>query len=249
MLDKIDIKKINSIAIKAGEEILKIYNQNFEVKKKEDNSPLTKADLISNKIICESLNQLYPKIPIISEESAKIPYKTRKEWEYLWLVDPLDGTKEFVKRNGEFTVNIALIHKQEPVLGVIYAPVLKDLYFAKKGSGAFKNEKPLPFIKKHNTLRVIASRSHLSKETKDFISSIKTEKKIEIISKGSSLKFALLAENLADIYPRLSPTMEWDTAAGDAILRECKRKIVRYEDRKPLIYNKENLKNPYFIAL
>ncbi len=249
MLNKIDIDKVASIALKAGEEIMKIYKEGFEVDLKSDNSPLTKADLASNEIICSSLRKLYPDIPIISEENAQTPYEIRKEWEYLWLIDPLDGTKEFIKRNGEFTVNIALIHNQTPIAGVIYAPVLKELYKAQKGKGAYKNDKKInPTKQKRDTFRVVASRSHLSKETQEFINSIKTDKKIEIISRGSSLKFCLIAENQADIYPRLSPTMEWDTAAGDAIVRECNKEVVRYEDNKPLIYNKEDLRNPWFIA-
>ncbi len=248
MLKNIDINEINNIAKKAGEEILEIYNETFEVKQKKDHSPLTKADIASNEIICKNLQKLYPNIPIISEENREIEYKERKKWEYLWLIDPLDGTKEFIKRNGEFCINIALIYKNKPVLGVIYSPVSKDIYYAKEGSGAFKNGKKLPFKKTHNTLRVIISRSHLSKETKDFINSIKTEKQIELIQKGSALKFTLLAENKADIYPRLSKTMEWDTAAGDAIIRECGKKVLDFKNKTPFIYNKENLTNPWFIA-
>ena len=257
MLKKIDIQKINFIAKKAGDEIMKIYQQDFEVDYKKDNSPLTKADIKSNEIITESLKDLYPEIPILSEENKEVPYNIRKNWEYFWLIDPLDGTKEFVKKNGEFTVNIALIHKDTPVLGVIYAPVLEILYYAQKEKGAFKqekNKKPqrLPIYKHTNndTLKVIVSKSHYNQETKYFVDNLKNKykKTIEFIRIGSSLKLCLIAEGKADIYPRLAPTMEWDIAAGQAIVEQAGGEVVEFKTKTPLKYNKQNLLNSYFVT-
>ena len=257
MLKKIDIQKINFIAKKAGDEIMKIYQQDFEVDYKKDNSPLTKADIKSNEIITESLKDLYPEIPILSEENKEVPYNIRKNWEYFWLIDPLDGTKEFVKKNGEFTVNIALIHKNTPVLGIIYVPVLEILYYAKKEKGAFKkekNKKPqrLPIYKhaNNNTLKVIVSKSHYNQETKDFVNNLKNQykKTIEFIRIGSSLKLCLIAEGKADIYPRLAPTMEWDIAAGQAIVEQAGGEVVEFKTKTPLKYNKQNLLNSYFVT-
>ena len=257
MLNKIDIQKINSIAKKAGDEIMKIYQQDFDVDYKADNSPLTKADIKSNEIITESLKDLYPEIPILSEENKEVPYNIRRNWEYFWLIDPLDGTKEFVKKNGEFTVNIALIHKNTPVLGVIYAPALEILYYAQKEKGAFKqekNKKPqrLPIYKHTNndTLKVIVSKSHYNQETKYFVDNLKNKykKTIEFIRIGSSLKLCLIAEGKADIYPRLAPTMEWDIAAGQAIVEQAGGEIVEFKTQTPLKYNKQNLLNPWFVT-
>jgi 3'(2'), 5'-bisphosphate nucleotidase len=257
MLNNIDIQKINSIAQKAGDEIMKIYQQDFDVDYKANNSPLTKADIKSNEIINESLKGLYPEIPILSEENKEVPYNIRKNWEYFWLIDPLDGTKEFVKKNGEFTVNIALIHKDTPVLGVIYAPALEILYYAKKEKGAFKQEKDkkpqrLPIYKHTNndTLKVIVSKSHYNQETKYFVNDLKNQckKTIEFIRIGSSLKLCLIAEGKADIYPRLAPTMEWDIAAGQAITEQAGGEIVGFKTQTPLKYNKQNLLNPRFIT-
>ena len=256
MLKKIDIQKINSIAKKAGNEIMKIYQQDFEVDYKADNSPLTKADIKSNEIITESLKDLYPEIPILSEENKEVPYNIRRNWEYFWLIDPLDGTKEFVKKNGEFTVNIALIYKNMPVLGVIYAPVLDLLYYAQKDQGAFKQDKnkksqrlPIYNYPDNHTLKVIVSKSHYNQETKEFVNNLKSQyEKIEFINIGSSLKLCLIAEGKADIYPRLAPTMEWDIAAGQTIVEESKGRIIKYKTEESIKYNKQNLLNPYFIA-
>jgi 3'(2'), 5'-bisphosphate nucleotidase len=257
MLNKIDIQKINSIAKKAGDEIMKIYQQGFDVDYKKDNSPLTEADIHSNEVIIKNLENLYPDIPILSEENKEIPYKTRKNWEYFWLIDPLDGTKEFVKKNGEFTVNIALIYKNMPVLGVIYAPVLDLLYYAQKDRGAFKQEKnkkpqrlPIYNHTNNDTLKVIVSKSHYNQETKEFVDNLKNQyEKIEFINIGSSLKFCLIAEGRADIYPRLAPTMEWDIAAGQSIVEESKGRITKYKTEESIKYNKQNLLNPYFITI
>lgn len=246
MLKNIDINEIKNIALKAGEAIMQVYERDFEIYEKEDKSPLSEADLLSNTIICDSLAKF--NLPILSEENSVISFEERKNWEYFFLVDPLDGTKEFIKRNGEFTVNIALIHKQSPVLGVVYAPALNLMYSAKKGEGAFKNDELLPLALNKDTYKIVASKSHMSDETKDFIDKLEVDKKKELISMGSSLKLCLVASDEADIYPRLAPTMEWDTAAADAIVREAKKMSYDFYSKKPLLYNKENLKNPYFVV-
>ena len=250
MLDKIELDIIVDIAKLAGDAIIEIYNKDFTIEYKNDKSPLTQADLKANEIICSALLKLYPSIPIMSEENKQVKYEIRENWEYYWCIDPVDGTKEFIKKNGEFTVNIALIHKDTPVLGVVYAPVLEDMYKAKKGKGAFKNNQKLPLLKNSHPkekLTVVASKSHLSQETQSFIDTLDT-KEIEQISKGSSLKLCMVAEGIADIYPRLAPTMEWDTAAADAIVRESGKITYQYDSNQPMIYNKENLLNPWFIV-
>ena len=256
MLKNIDIQKINSIAKKAGNKIMKIYYQDFDVDYKKDNSPLTKADIKSNEIITESLKDLYPEIPILSEENKEIPNNIRKNWEYFWLIDPLDGTKEFIKKNGEFTVNIALIYKNIPILGVVYAPALNLLYYAQKDRGAYKQEEnkylqKLPIYNHSNNdiLKIIVSKSHYNQETREFVNNLKKQyKNIEFINIGSSLKFCLIAEGKADIYPRIAPTMEWDTAAGQAVVEESKGRITKYKTKESMRYNKQNLLNPYFIT-
>jgi len=250
MLDKLDINHIIKIAKNAGSKALEIYNtHNLQIDYKDDNSPLTKADIQANQIICDNLKKLFPKIPIISEENKQIDYNIRKKYLYYWCIDPIDGTKEFIQKNGEFTINIALIYKNTPVLGVVYAPVLDELYYAKKGYGAFKNNKKLPLVKTSTNKYIItASKSHLSTETKQFINNIKTSKEKVIISKGSSLKLCMIASGEADIYPRLSPTMEWDTAAADAIVRESGKMVYQYNSNIPLQYNKPDLTNPWFIV-
>jgi 3'(2'), 5'-bisphosphate nucleotidase len=250
MLKTINLEEIVKIAQEAGDAIMEIYTKEFAIEYKEDKSPLTEADTKSNDIICKALLTLYPHIPILSEENKAAPYEERKEWEYFWLIDPIDGTKEFIKKNGEFTVNIALIHKNTPVLGVVYAPALKDMYKAKKGEGAFKNGAKLPLqINAHpeEKLSVVASKSHLSKETQEFIDALDT-KEIQQVSKGSSLKLCMVAEGVADIYPRLAPTMEWDTGAADAVVREAGKMSYQFDSDTPVVYNKENLLNPWFVV-
>lgn len=251
MLNQINIQEIVAIAKEAGNAIMKIYRQDFKVEYKQDESPLTLADKNAHDIIQVGLNQRSINIPILSEEGKDIPYEQRKEWVYFWLVDPLDGTKEFVKKNGEFTVNIALIHKDVPVLGVVYAPVLDICYWAKKGDGAFKNNQKLPLNtkKQKQTYKIVISRSHMSNDTQAFIDTIDENKAIELISIGSSLKICLVAEGEADIYPRLGSTMEWDTGAAHAIINEMGKSIVQYnQNQQALIYNKKNLLNPWFIV-
>jgi 3'(2'), 5'-bisphosphate nucleotidase len=250
MLETIDVEEIKKIALKAGEAVMQIYRKDFSVDYKDDKSPLTEADLKSNEIICSSLQQLYPNIPIISEENKQTEYEIRKEWEYYWCIDPIDGTKEFIKKNDEFTVNIALVHKNAPVLGVVYAPALDEMYSAKQGEGAFLNNQKLPLSineKKQECMKVVASKSHLSQETQEFIDALDT-KHVEQVSKGSSLKLCMVASGEADIYPRLGPTMEWDTAAADAVVREAGKITYQFEKNEPMVYNKEDLLNPWFIV-
>lgn len=252
MLDTIKLSEIETIALQAGNTIMEIYNKDFSIAYKDDKSPLTEADLAAHEMITQALSRY--NLPIMSEEGKEIPYKERKDWEYYWCVDPIDGTKEFIKKNGEFTVNIALIHKDTPVLGVVYAPALKDMYKAKKGEGAYKNNQKLPLTinqSPETSLKVIASKSHLSAETQTFIDDLaKTTQNIEQVSKGSSLKLVMVAEGGADVYPRLAPTMEWDTAAADAIVRESGKMTYQFDEKESIAleYNKENLLNPWFIV-
>lgn len=249
-------------AIIAGREIMTVYNTHIEVFTKADDSPLTNADQAANKEIVTLLEET--KIPIISEENKQIDYAIRSKWEQCWIVDPLDGTKEFIKRNGEFTVNIALIKNGVPKLGVIYVPVSKELYYADVDSKqAFKAKleshnstidevvklaQPVSPRANNKELRIVGSRSHLNQETKDFIKELNTTKEKTIVSKGSSLKFCLIAEGLADVYPRYAPTMEWDTAAGQAICEAVGVTVNALPDNIPLRYNKENLLNPWFLV-
>lgn len=270
--ENIDIFYLLQIAVKAGSKIVQVYEKDFVIEYKADNSPLTEADRGANDIITGELQNLYPRVPILSEENKEIPYEMRKRWEYLWLIDPLDGTKEFVKRNGEFTVNIALVQKGRPVLGVIYAPVKDTLYFGQEGIGAYKLLKcdklsnckdisdvfpysqKLPLDNSARPFTIVGSRSHMSKETQEFIEKQETAHgRIEILSIGSSLKFCIIAEGKADIYPRFGPTMEWDTAAGQAIVELTDGKVmetegIQHQGNKSLRYNKESLLNPWFIA-
>lgn len=246
--------KVVDIAIAAGAVILDIYNNasDLEIQSKDDNSPLTKADRAANEVICNGLEKLIPSHPIISEENKQLGFDIRKDYEYTWMVDPLDGTKEFIKRNGEFTVNIALIKDGKVIMGVVYAPVLNETYWAIKGEGAFlidqEGERKITantFTLQDSGLRVVCSRSHLNDETQAFVDDLNAP---ELVAKGSSLKFLILAKGEADLYPRIAPTMEWDTAAAHIVLEEAGGTVVRYEDKLPLEYNKENLLNPFFVA-
>jgi len=250
-------------AINAGKAITEVYEQeDYEMELKEDSSPLTIADKKSHHVLEESLSSNFD-IPILSEEGQEIPFEERKKWGTYWLIDPLDGTKEFINRNGEFTVNVALIKENIPVEGVIYVPVSKTLYFGSKDLGAFKVENcpddveqikeaeviQLPQITSRDKFIIVGSRSHMSEETQNFVTQMKKEHtQVEMISKGSSLKLCMVAEGNADTYPRYAPTMEWDTGAGDAICRAAGFKVLQYQTDKPLEYNKENLLNPWFLV-
>lgn len=251
-------------ALLAGKEILKVYNTDFAVEHKTDESPLTLADREAHRVIVEHLQPLG--IPILSEEGKEIPFEERKNWNQLFIVDPLDGTKEFVKRNGEFTVNIALVKNGKPVLGVIYVPVQDTMYFAQEEYGAFMmpeaakcplpvkswigcTARELPLQPLPETVTVVGSRSHASPETDAYIKELETKfGEVAFAASGSSLKFCLLAEGRAQLYPRFAPTMEWDTAAGQAILECSGGKVVLYPELDPLSYNREELRNPWFLA-
>ncbi|MDX1407726.1 MAG: 3'(2'),5'-bisphosphate nucleotidase CysQ [Saprospiraceae bacterium] len=252
-LDTPTIETLKLLAKEAGAAILEIYGTNdFDVEIKADNSPLTRADQASNKIICAGLRTLRTQYPLISEENRDVPYAERRGYDTFWLVDPLDGTKEFIKRNGEFTVNIALIHRGRPVVGVVYAPVLDQLYWAADGLGAFLESNgtvsPLQvasFSMEDEGLGVVCSRSHLNDATQAFVDELNDP---QTVSKGSSLKFLILASGKAHLYPRIAPTMEWDTGAAQCILEQAGGRVLEYETREPLRYNKESLLNPHFLA-
>lgn len=261
------VKLAVDASVEAGIKIMEVYNSvKIDVTLKKDFSPLTQADLKSNDIIKKYLEK--SKLPVLSEEEKHIPYEERKDWDTFWLVDPLDGTKEFIKRKGEFTVNIAMIEKNVPVSGVIYAPFSGDLYFSVPGEGSFKISKagrdtvknkshktliklatPLPLSAERNKFTAIGSRSHLSMKTKIYFNKLKKQyRDLEIIQIGSSLKLCLIAEGKIDIYPRFSPSMEWDIAAGHALIEGAGFKICNINNKSPLKYNKKDLRNPSFIA-
>ena len=250
-------------ALEAGKVILEIYNTgDFEVQVKDDNSPLTKADIASHRKIVSCLEKM--NIPILSEEGKAIPYKKRKCWKQLWILDPIDGTKEFVKRNGEFTVNIALIENQKPSIGVIFVPATRDLYFSTKEKGAFKvsvdledydvenvlsRANKLPLKRTNKIFTIVASRSHMSQETEAYVQEMQVKHgEIQLISKGSSLKLCMVAEGQADCYPRFAPTMEWDTAAGQAICEHAGFKVIDWETKAPMVYNRKELLNNWFLV-
>ncbi|SFI61711.1 3'(2'),5'-bisphosphate nucleotidase CysQ [Olleya namhaensis] len=251
-------------SLEAGKVIMQVYDTPFDVEIKDDKSPLTEADKKANDVINSYL--INTEFPIISEENKQTDYPTRKNWTTCWVVDPVDGTKEFIKRNGEFTVNIALVTNGKPELGVIYVPATKTIYVANVTTKeAFKTQLDShdasveevisaaivlqPKAPESNPVQVVGSRSHMSQETLDFVESIKKEgKEVEVVSKGSSLKFCLVAEGNADVYPRFAPTMEWDTAAGQAICNAVGIDVISQETNQSLLYNKENLLNPWFLV-
>lgn len=256
------LKTAITAALEAGKVILDIYHSDdFEIELKSDDSPLTKADMASHNVIMSYLKAT--RIPVLSEEGKTIPYGARKDWKQLWIVDPIDGTKEFINRNGEFTVNIALIENQKPVLGVIFVPVSGDLYFSSKERGAFKTHVDLqidietilnkstrlPQSREDATFTVVASRSHRSAETENYINDLgKKHGAMKVITKGSSLKLCMVAEGQADCYPRFGPTMEWDTAAGQAICEHAGVEVIDWNTNKQMVYNREELKNHAFLV-
>jgi len=248
--------QLSAIAIEAGKAILEIYETgDFGVEAKNDDSPLTRADKAAHEVIVEGLKSFG--YPILSEEGADIPYEERKNWDKFWMVDPLDGTKEFIKKNGEFTVNIALIEDGTPTFGVVYVPVKDELYIGGVNDSATKvtesgevklrakGELSYADLIQKSALRVVASRSHLNDATQNLLSSLHNP---EIVSMGSSLKFMVLADGNADLYPRFAPTMEWDTAAAHGILKSLGYSVLKENSNDELTYNKENLLNPYFIC-
>ena len=244
------LEAVCGIARAAGRRILDVYARDFKVEHKADRSPLTEADRAAHEVIAAQLRSLTPSIPVLSEESAEVDYEKRAPWKRFWLVDPLDGTKEFVNRNGEFTVNIALIEDRRPVLGVVYAPVPGLIYYAAAGRSAFKQQgdgaaraiRPRGFD--GGKPIVVASRSHAGKETEAFLKNIGAH---DIVSLGSALKLCLIAEGAADVYPRLGPTMEWDTAAAQCVVETAGGRVTDL-NRRPLVYNKPDLHNPWFIV-
>lgn len=269
-------------SLEAGEEIMRIYTdpkQDFGIERKADNSPLTLADKASHRVIMNYLAAT--PIPVLSEEGRHLPYEERSGWDCLWVVDPLDGTKEFIKKNGEFTVNVALVQQGAPVLGVVYVPATRVLYYGIVGEGAWKCTVPalgsglpeadslaaflsqgapsddkapfggeqLPVERGHDVFTVVASRSHMSPETQAYIQEMeRVHGQVRTVSSGSSIKICLVAEGVADAYPRYAPTMEWDTAAGDAVARAAGRAVRNAENGKPLLYNKPDLLNPWFLV-
>ncbi len=260
-----NLSQLLSLALDAGKAIMEVYETAFRVEIKDDRSPLTLADKRSNEILCKGLLKIGG-YPVMSEEIKQLPYEERKGWKAFWLVDPLDGTKEFIKRNGEFTVNVALIDSNEPVFGLIYVPVTGQFYFAIKEQGSYtfsakdgipqrfdeiiETSKKLPLEHRPaGQFNIVASRSHMSPETEAYINEEKKKHKVvNIVSAGSSLKFCLVAEGKADAYPRFGPTMEWDTGAGHIIATETGKRLVRCDTLEALTYNKENLLNPYFLV-
>tara|TARA_B100001964_G_scaffold221722_1_gene266016 strand:- start:18 stop:848 length:831 start_codon:yes stop_codon:yes gene_type:complete len=256
------LKTAINASIKGGHAIMEVYASDFAVEHKQDNSPLTLADKNCNAVIEFDLEKT--NIPILSEEGAKTSFLERKNWEYSWLVDPLDGTKEFVKRNGEFTVNIALIHNGSPIMGVIYVPVKEELYFALEELGSYKifrnsiindldnlrsQANKLPIDYNRDNYVVVGSRSHMSTETEAFFEEKRKEHgNVEVMAVGSSLKLCMVAEGKADTYPRYAPTMEWDTGAGHAIAKYAGFSVKQYNSSEDVIYNKEDLLNPWFLV-
>src|SRR5690554_6267852 len=243
------LDKVLEIADSASRKVMEIYQTDFEVQTKDDNSPVTAADIASHHVIVDGLTALTPDIPILSEESASAPWNERKGWTRFWLVDPIDGTKDFTRRSGEFTVNIALIENGEPVMGVVTAPALEEAYWGIKGQGAWKREadgsaRKLEVVNPPTAIRAVASKNHMNDETRTFIEQLGEH---DLVQAGSSLKFCRIAEGQADIYPRLGPTGEWDTGAAHAVLAAAGGKITQL-DGTPLLYGKEDVLNPYFVA-
>ena len=250
-------------ALEAGKAILEIYHSGeFDIETKGDNSPLTKADTASHNVIMSYLTKT--DIPVLSEEGRDIPYKERKAWRQLWIVDPIDGTKEFIKRNGEFTINIALIEDQRPIIGVIFVPVTGDLYFSSEEIGTFKatvdlknydvetlllKGNKLPLEREDKTFTIVASRSHMSPETETYVQEMRDiHGEVNLISKGSSLKLCMVAEGTANCYLRFAPTMEWDTAAGQAICEHAGFQVIDWKTKENILYNRKELLNNWFLV-
>jgi 3'(2'), 5'-bisphosphate nucleotidase len=242
------LKKAEQAARAAGAEILKIYESgDFSIEAKADNSPLTLADRAAHHAIVDVLTET--NLPILSEEGRSILYEERKNWDYFWMIDPLDGTKEFIKKNDEFTVNIALIHDGRPILGVVYPPVLDQMYSAVKGQGATLDAKKISVSGKRldaTGLKAVASRSHMSPETEEFLATLDQP---VLVSRGSSLKLLMVASGEADVYPRFGPTMEWDTAAAHIVVEEAGGSVLHTDLKHGVKYNKPDLLNPYFVVL
>lgn len=256
-------------SLRAGAELLRIYRSDYAVSHKADASPVTEGDLASQKAILAVLQADAPEIPVLSEEQAEVPYPERRDWAHAWVVDPLDGTKEFLKENGEFTTNVALISAGRPILGVVYAPAVGTIYWGSEAVGAYRGSidpEELEDMVDANALRargqrlpimaassrpftIAASRSHLNEPTEAYIAELAAERgEPAWITAGSAVKLCLVAEGSADVYPRLGTTMEWDSAAGDAVVRAAGGDVISYESGEPLRYNKPDLRNPWFVV-
>ena len=248
-------RSVLALSRAAGDAIMKVYARaDVGATTKEDRSPLTEADLVSHHLLVAGLEGMSPHIPVLSEESRTVPYETRRGWRRFWLIDPLDGTKEFLKRNGEFTVNIALIDDGRPVLGVVHAPVLGRSYWGFSGGGAFREEgdavRPITVARApagSEATEIVASRSHAGAETEEFLQRLSKDHRVNLQSIGSSLKLCLVAEGAAHLYPRFGPTMEWDTAAAQCVVEAAGGRVTNLED-EPLRYNKPDLLNPFFVV-
>lgn len=261
------MKKLLDTAIKAaleaGKSVLEIYHsEDFDLEIKGDNSPLTKADKVSHDVIISFLRKT--NTPVLSEEGKSICYEHRKDWTQLWIVDPLDGTKEFVERNGEFTINIAFIENQRPIIGVVFVPVTRELYFSSKEIGSYKavvdlknfdvntlilNGNKLPIKREDETFTIVTSRSHMSLETHNYVNKMQDiHGEVNLISKGSSIKLCMVAEGIANCYPRLANTMEWDTAAGQAICESAGFEVLDWQTKQSLLYNRKKLLNNWFLV-
>lgn len=252
-INKTFIDKLLVFGKELGQEVLEIQldKSNLDVQTKKDDSPLSRADLHSNKRIRTFLSENSDVQNYISEEDKEISYEDRKNWEYYWLIDPIDGTKEFIKGGSDFCINIALCKGDSPIFGYVGCPALEDQYYAIEGRGAFKNSERIfcnAIDPDSNTLNVVASKSHMNDETKNFIDNLSDSFKVELLNVGSSLKFCMLAEGKADVYPRFGPTMEWDTCAPQIIAEESGADVFVADILEPLTYNKENLLNPFFIV-
>ncbi len=250
------IDKIQDIAYRVGEMIMEVYVSDFGVAYKGDKSPITLADKIASEYIEQQLLRYFPDIPIINEEKSNRDFSIRQKWTKCWIVDPIDGTKEFVKKNGEFTINIALVENGVPVFGLIYAPAMDLMYYGAKGEGAFKKEgnvwskiRPSLNYESLEKVSVASSRSHPDHAVNAFIKRLLAQgKEVNILQMGSSLKLCMVAEGKADVYPRFGDTMEWDIAAGHAIVKYAGKEVYQKCSQDPLVYNKSNLKNPHFLV-
>ncbi len=244
------LPKVIKVADEASEKVLHIYQSDFKVSYKDDESPITAADVASHEIIVKGLRNISPDIPILSEEGAQAPWEERKHWRRFWLIDPIDGTRDFTQRTGEFTVNIAMIEDGVPVMGVVTAPALKEAFWGIKGEGAHKRDRTgqvhrIRVAEPKATRRVVASKNHMNDETRNFIRALGPHRTVQA---GSSLKFCRIAEGHADLYPRMGPTSEWDTGAAHAVLLAAGGNVYTL-DGEPLQYGKEDVLNPYFIAV
>lgn len=248
MISKDQIKSLISLIKELGQETEKIKKRDFDYELKSDGSPLSEADKFVNENLIKFIKTTNFQ-NVISEECKETPFFIRRSWEFYWVIDPIDGTREFIKKNDDYTINIALCYKASPIFGIVSRPGTGDIYTATLGEGAFKNGVKIKAKNKlTNNVNVVASKSHIDEITQKYLEKLKEKFELNILNIGSSLKICMIAEGNADIYPRFAPTMEWDTCAADIILKESNGCILRHPTNKPLNYNKEDLRNPFFIA-